>query len=167
MNEYGYISLTLGSITVTFDTFNTDGAFPRIGAEFPSPEFTASNTLVSPGNPYGSLEVWEFEGILTKANALLLRNLYREHRLLIDNRQDGKILLIDTILEVEERSPRTRAIAPAPFNTETTSGGYVSYYGQFYAAFRTPPEFKVDATDSNGNVTWAVNCSLIELGVKP
>ena len=166
MADYGYLSLTLGSFNTLIDTFNIDSGFPRIPGEFPSPEFSATRALISPGNPYGIGDRWEFEGILSKTNALNLKNLYREHRRLIDNRQDGKILLIDTILEIEEISPRTRAKAPTPFDTEISSGGYISFFGQFYVAFATPPEFKPEGV-IDGNLTWAVNCSLIELGLKP
>ncbi len=167
MADYGYISLSLGSFTATIDTFYMEDGFPRIPGEFPAPEFSATRALIAPGSAYGVGDRWEFAGRITKGNALNLKNLYREHRRLIDNRQDGKILLVDTILEVEELAPRTRAKAPAPFDTEVSSGGYVSFFGQFYVAFATPPEFSPDSVDELGNTTWLINCSLIELGVKP
>ncbi|MEX0271400.1 hypothetical protein AB3R30_19855 [Leptolyngbyaceae cyanobacterium UHCC 1019] len=160
-----YIQLSLGGFSVTCLLFLSE-SFPRIFGEFTAPSFTANNSLIQPGNPYGEPEQWQFQAVLTKAECLTLRNLYREHRRLNNARLDSKILLIDTVSEFEEVAPRTRATAASPFDTVTTTGGYVSYFARFYAVFQAAPEFEYWANGSDGSALWSVNLSLIEAGGK-
>ena len=160
-----YIQLSLSGFSVSCLLFLSE-SFPRIFGEFAAPSFSAAKSLIQPGNPYGEPEQWQFQAVLTKAECGVLRSLYREHRRLSNSRLDSKILLIDTISEFEEISPRTRATAAAPFDGSTTTGGYVSYFVRFYAVFSAAPEFKYWANASDGSALWSVNLSFIEAGGK-
>lgn len=160
-----YISLTLGGFSVTCLLFLSE-SFPRLFGEFTAPSFTAAKSLIQPGNPYGEPEQWQFQTVLTKAECLTLRSLYREHRRLNNARSQSQILLIDTVSEFEEMAPRTRATAAVPFDVVTTASGYVSYFARFYAVFQAAPEFEYWANGQDGSPLWSVNLSLIEAGGK-
>lgn len=54
----------------------------------------------------------------------------------------AEILLTDTNQKYVEKSPRTRAIAPAPNNAaDNLSGGYIAYYAKFKTWMVKAPEF--------------------------
>lgn len=162
----GYIRLALGSFTVDCVEFNATTDFPRSAGEFPSPTYTATRNLVAPGNPGRQLEKWSFEAILQKPDALNLEGLYREHRRLVDNRQSSSwVVLTDTTKEFcELGSSPTHNQADAPFNTTSTSGGYVYYYARFLTYFSTPLEIRYWGSDISGNPYWICTCNLVEAG---
>jgi hypothetical protein len=84
--------------------------------------------------------------------------MYWEHQRLRKNYLNASILLIDTTRTFKERSPRTRAIAPAPFNAVKQVGTYwISYYAQYWAWFDAQPEFT-----QAGSLHTTLQLSLIE-----
>lgn len=162
INADGYIYLSLNGISVSFTWFNTSGEFPRLFGDLPAPELNPWGNISVLGNPYGNPEKWDFEAIGTIADCQALCRIYREYLYLTYTRQDSKILLIDATRDIEERSPRTRAAAPSPFDTVTTNGGYVTYYGQYYVLFSAQPEGPVYWGSDSGNDYWSVKVRLLE-----
>lgn len=164
--SYGYISLSLGSLSIVIDTFTSDN-YPRLPGDFAEPQLNANQNLIAPGNPFGSREKFNFTGVLTKAQTLDLMSLYREHRRLVDNTQNGNVLIYDTILEFQELgSTPTRGRAATPFNGVTNSGGYCHYFAGFYTHFQSQPEALPYGVDPVGNILMEVTLSLIETGDK-
>lgn len=121
---------------------------PRIRAEISPPARSSSGALIAYGTAHDVPFIWEFQGLLSTADWKKLDLIFIEH----DDRRrrsagnptpssddDPKILLIDTFQEVREKTPRTRALAPATTETSIATG-YVEYYAQFYAWFSKAPE---------------------------
>jgi len=138
----GYVSLTLGNLQVSCDKFMGD-EFPRQKVEPAKSGLSALGTFVSYGRFYEERHKWTFNGVLKATDIPILDAIYWEHHRLRRTFQPAQILIVDTTQLFQERSPRTRATAPAPFNTVTTiSGGtYLSYYAQFWGWFDSEPQY--------------------------
>ena len=157
----GYLKLTLGELTVTLDGFQGED-FPRAKVEPMRPETSALGSFISYGRFYEDRHLWNCVAVISPEKARILDALYWEHHRLRRTFAPAHFLLIDTTQPFQERSPRTRAIAPAPFNQPTTvATSFISYYAQFYAWFDAQPQFTL-----LGSRHQSVRLSLIEYSDK-
>lgn len=165
MPDRQYLSLTLGTLSVTIYTFLNE-SYPRILYQAPSRQYTQWKTLVKQGLPFEPPNIWSVNALVTPDEAITIQQIYQEHLRLDRIDADSKITVIDTTWQHSERAPRTRAIAPSPFNTTTLFGSdnaYIRYYAQFYAVFSTEPKF----TQTGDMVTVTFSLTETEEKVTP
>ncbi len=144
----GYISLTFAGITVNYSQIQT-GPVPRMYMEMVENARSALGYIINKGHLYEDQHSWEFTAFF---NPITLDELHKTNRIYRAwhaarrNRQDTKILLIDTTHRFDETPPRTRAVAPSPDNTVITysDNGDISYYAQFWVAFGKKPVYSMN-----------------------
>lgn len=169
----GYLSLSLAGLSVEIRGI-VEYKPPRTRVEKPEATRTVTNALVIYGSAYDLPHTWELQACLTRSNWKVLESLWKEHELRrqtstglqepLPSDRDPAILLIDTFQEFIEKSPRTRATAPAPLNTvETVSTDFVSYYPQFLVYFASAPEIVTTGRlSSTGEEAHVVSLSFVE-----
>lgn len=141
-----YISLNLNGLTLTLDHF-ASGRFPRIQPQTSDPETSATGALNVFGYFHENPHLWEFSARISHADRDKLNAIYSEHLYLRRSFGNYKIILTDCTQPFVERSPRTRGIAPSPFNTElanTPYTGFVQYFATYKVVFSGNPEYGVE-----------------------
>lgn len=161
----GYISLTLGTRTVQFRGIIGGFKPPRVRSDMPEIERTAAGTAIVKGSVAELPHIWEFQSVVSKSDWLILEAMAFDFEQRRRNFQDFKILLTDTFFEHIEKSPRTRATAPAPLNQVTEIGDSVSYYARYWALFARMPE-AVQTGILNGEECVVVSMLLEEDSLK-
>jgi hypothetical protein len=136
----GYISISLSGITATITNFG-ETKIPRGLMGQTPPERSGYGTLQGLGLAYGPFYLLNFNGIVDLATADKIETIYLEFDRLRQADQIPDVLVIDTTWKFKERTTRTRATAPSPFDGVTTVGGYVQYFAQFYMWFSAEPQF--------------------------
>jgi hypothetical protein len=135
------LTLSISGLQLSIKKF-TDNKLPRVIVEpYPNLEYSVYGTPVGDGPLFSCKYIWSISTILTIDECRVLGAIYQEFDTQRRNLESASITLIDTNQSVEEKSPRTRAIAP---DTSAISlpNSYVSYYGQFYVWFTKPPDFQ-------------------------
>lgn len=139
-----YIALDLNGLALTFDRCFIEQDYPRRPNEI-SVDSSANNTIINYGNGNGEPELFEFAVLISPTQRDQLDVIYRKHRRLLETLQTNfPIILTDTTQLFKEEGSRTRAIAPAPYNTVQSNypySGWVAYYAKFYVVFTAPPTF--------------------------
>lgn len=136
----GYLQLDLGSLSVTIDRFVGE-KYPRVHIDTGSTEYSMYGNLIGYGRAVEEPHMWTVEALVTMEEAEILTAMYWEHSRLKRIKSVPDVTVTDTTFVFTERSPRTRAKAASPFDTETTfATSYVKYYAQYYAWFQARPE---------------------------
>lgn len=165
MTDRQYLSLTLGTLSVTIYKFLNE-SYPRILYQAPQRQYTQWKNLIKQGLPFEPPNIWSVNALVSEPEALIIQQIYQEHLRLDRIDADSKILVVDTTWQHSEKAPRSRAIAPSPFNTTTLFGSdnaYIRYYAQFYTVFSTEPKF----TQSGDVVTVTFSMTETEEKVAP
>lgn len=165
MVDRQYLSLTLGTLSVTIYKFLNE-SYPRILYQAPQVSYTAHRNIIEYGFPFEPPNIWSVNALVSEPEAVVIQQIYQEHLRLKRVGSSGKILVVDTTWQHSEKAPRTRAIAPSPFNTTTLFGSdnaFIRYYAQFYVVFSTEPKF----TQSGDVVTATFSLTETEEKVTP
>ncbi|MEH2070004.1 MAG: hypothetical protein V7K47_17895 [Nostoc sp.] len=136
------ITLILDSLCISFSNF-LDPKFPRARAiDGGKLEYSANGNGIGDGPVFEQPHLWTFSVYCTEQDMRILGAMYHES----DARRrqlpqtNTEITLIDKVREYQERSPRTRVIAPG--TSEVMVGAsHVSYFAQFHVWFVGEPEF--------------------------
>ncbi|MBW4692197.1 MAG: hypothetical protein KME27_10570 [Lyngbya sp. HA4199-MV5] len=141
-----YISFTLGDLSLTIYDYQFAGdAFPRLIVEQPASQRSAYGNFVGYGRVYEAPHILVFSAFLEWDEWKLLDGLYRRQEKRRQAREpvaNVETLVVDTTTEFQEEGSRTRALAPAPFNTVSNiSATEISYFAQYYFRFTQPPKF--------------------------
>jgi hypothetical protein len=130
------ITLILGSLSVSFTKF-VEPRFPRARAvDGGKLEYSASGNAIGDGPAYEPPHLWSFSVYCTDQDMRILGAMYYES----DARRrqlpqiNTELTLIDKVREYQERSPRTRVIAPGASEV-MVGGSHVSYFAQFHVWF--------------------------------
>ena len=157
------LSLSIGDLSLTLNKFS-DRQLPRTIIEPHSGvEYSIWGTTIGDGPVFQPKYVWSVTasvGHCQEQNAeRMLGAIYAEFDLRRRTmpHENAQIRLIDTNQEIQEKAPRTRAIAPGTAIT-TLPGEYISYFAQFDVWFVQPPSYSVE-----GRIR-TVNFSLQETG---
>jgi hypothetical protein len=137
-----YLELTINGLTVRLERFLNETQ-PRIDATGNESNltYTASGAAVVGGSSFESLSIWNVEAPISATDAQTLKLIYTECDYQRRMQGNFNILVTDTTQLHEERSPRTRALAP---NTSVISRSpYVLYYARYYAVMLKKPEFRI------------------------
>lgn len=138
-----FLKLTIGDLTVTHNQFFNEVA-PRIDAEGQEDEviYTPPGSTVIQGTDYDNWSIWNVDAYCTKDDfdTLCLIRVEQRYR-----RQHGLnepfITVVDTTQKMQERAPRTRALAPGAI--EGNRSPYIVYYAQYKAVMLSRPEFRL------------------------
>lgn len=88
---------------------------------------------------------WEFETLISDESIRILDAMFWEYSFRVREKQKDPspdLILTDCTRATTERAPRSRAIAPPPFDTVFTLEGeqkYVAYQAKFYVWFAQEP----------------------------
>jgi hypothetical protein len=118
---------------------------------------------------YEDKEVFDFSTLVSDSGKAAIEALYTEHHRLRRLRNPNpEITLTDCTTKFVEASPRTRAIAPAPFNTqELINGGLdVCYFAKFYVFFMQRPEYELMGSVWNPLISQSEVCWKVTLRFK-
>ena len=136
------ITLILDSLSVSFTRF-VDPKFPRARAvDGGKLEYSANGNAIGDGPVYEAPHLWSFSVYCTEQDMRILGAMYHESdaRRRVLPQINTELTLVDMVREYQERSPRTRAIAPG--TSEVMVGAsHVSYFAQFHVWFVAEPEF--------------------------
>ncbi|MEH2467847.1 hypothetical protein [Nostoc sp.] len=136
------ITLILDSLSADFAKF-VEPKFPRARAiEGGKLAYSANGSSIGDGLVFEQPHLWTFSVYCSEQDMRILGAMYHEsdvrRRLL--PQINTELTLIDKVREYQERSPRTRAIAPG--TSEVMVGAsHVSYFAQFHVWFVSEPEF--------------------------
>jgi len=141
-----YISLTLGDLSLTIFDYQLSGnRFPRLPAKKAANARSADGNFVGYGQIYEPPNLFSFTAFLDWDEWKLVDGLYKRHVQRFQAKRplnEVELLVIDTTTELQEDAPRTRATAPAPFNSVTSlTVTNLSYFAQYYCWFASEPEF--------------------------
>lgn len=138
-----YVSFSLENLTVTFYQNQIVAAdFVRSPVEMVEHSRTALGFIIATGRLSEDFYLFDFSAVVSEDDAILVDAMYWRFHELRRLRQPNSILAIDTLRPFIERSPRTRAVAPEPFNTtQIIQGNYVKYYAQFWTMFNRKPVY--------------------------
>lgn len=136
------IRLILDNLSVSFTKF-LDPKFPRARAiDGGKLEYSAAGCSIGDGPVFEQPHLWTFSVYCSEDDIRILGAMYHES----DTRRrqlpqlNTELTLIDKVREYQERSPRTRVIAPG--TSEVMVGAsHVSYFAQFHVWFVAEPEF--------------------------
>lgn len=133
-----YLEISINSLTVRFNQFLND-ALPRIDSDTSGDRiaYTASGSVVFQGPQFEGFSLWTVESVVSEADHNTLQLIYTESDYQRRIGGNPNILVTDTIQQVTERSPRSRALASG--TTATTQSPYVLYYAQFNAIMPARP----------------------------
>lgn len=165
-----YIHLAIASLQVTVNEFVDPDGYPRKSADAGGRQLSVWGNPVRYG--YGRLkdtqQIFQFTAVLSQVQSRILSNMYLYQKDLLDRKQPNYgIQLTDTVNEFRELGAvRTRAKAPAPFDTETVSGGVLCYYARFSVEFTAEPAVIDTWTHAELGRSEVVVCTLEELGQK-
>lgn len=140
-----FIQLQLGQRVIRFERFFVGASPPRRKDEMFEVGLNAYGAFTLKGRVYEDKEVFDFTTLISYDSKTKIDALYTEHHRLRRNRNPNpEILLTDCTSKFVEAVPRTRAIAPAPFNSEELiNGGLdVQYFAKFYVFFMQRPEYE-------------------------
>lgn len=160
-----YLSLTLNSLAVTIDTFLNE-SYPRLLYAAPSIEYSQYRTLIKKGLPFVPPEQWVVSCLLTPDNADLVEAIYQEHLRLRRLNLEDRILTTDTTWKYKEVAPRTKAVAPSPYDAVLLFGvgdTHVKYFARFYTIFSAQPTF----TESGDKVACSFSLAETDEVVAP
>ncbi|MHC5897291.1 hypothetical protein [Nostoc sp.] len=136
------ITLILDNLSVTFTKF-LDPKFPRARAlDGGKLEYSANGSSIGTGPVFEQPHLWTFSVYCTEQDMRILGAMYHESdaRRRVLPQINTEITLIDRVREYQERSPRTRVIAPG--TSEVMVGAsHISYFAQFHVWFVAEPEF--------------------------
>jgi hypothetical protein len=160
-----YLSLTLNSLSVAITTFVGE-SYPRLLYAAPKLDYTQHRNLVANGFPFVPPETWVVSCFLTVDEADTLDAIYREHLRLKEVSAQPRLTVIDTTWRYKELAPRTKAVAPPPYDVIKTLGTgntHVSYFARFYAYFLAEPKF----TEAGDHVTCSFSLSETDENIAP
>jgi hypothetical protein len=156
------LTLSLAGLTVVCQSFK-DFKFPRVHGDKAKSNRSSYGAFINYGLSYEA-HIWEFVVSLPESQWQILEAIYKEQVYRIDAELNPDILLVDTLMPIVERLPRTRAVAPAPLNIITTFGSnYAKFYAQFYAQIEVAPEivdFGVDK--ATGEYRYHISLAMAE-----
>lgn len=117
---------------------------PRIRANIGQITHTSSGTPVEDGSFYEPRHIWEFQGLVTPEQQMLLSMIFSES----DHRRRNQIANTQVFVDDEtqvytERFPRTRKLVPGAsvINQPSVDPTHVAYYARFQARFTKEPQF--------------------------
>lgn len=138
------IDLSISGISVSLRLFNSED-YPRVAADDgASVAYSANGATIGRGRLYEPKHLWDLTTYCTQAEEEMLRLIWAEHDHLRRSLQPCNILVVDRTQVVEERLPRTRAIAPgstAIYYPITGTATHILYCAQFYAWMTAKPKF--------------------------
>ncbi|MEH2458281.1 hypothetical protein [Nostoc sp.] len=136
------ITLALDNLYVICTNF-LEPKFPRGRAvEGGKLEYSVNGNPIGDGPVYEQPHLWTFSVYCSIQDIRILGAMYHES----DARRrqlpqiSTELTLIDQVQEYQERSPRSRAIAPGS-NEVIVGAIHVSYFAQFHVWFTKEPEF--------------------------
>lgn len=146
------LTLSISGLSLEINRF-TEGRFPRtIVDHYAKVEYSFYGSNIGDGSLFVPKFIWAVGAVLTKDEARLLSTIYSEFDTLRRLDLSANILLIDTIQEVQERAPRTRAIAPGTSEVFVGSN-HTSYFAQYNVWITSPPDYEVFGLDRRCNFT--------------
>ena len=144
-----YIKLEFAGLTFTIDGVVypfLNSEFPRSAYEIPDVQRSAYGTYYSFGHVYEDDSKWRIATFVNEVDQVTIDAMFFQQSSLQRTQQNinNKILLTDTTKRTTERSPRTRAKAPSPFDdiiSVGTSPIFLGYYPKFYVRFSKAPVY--------------------------
>jgi len=140
-----------------------EARFPRTRADpVASLEYSVAGTPIIDGPSFEPKYIWQISCLLEDEEAAILRLIYNES----DKKRrtapygGNEILIFDYFDPVEEKVPRTRAIAPDAVETLVKSG-YISYFAQFKGFLLKEPEFTKTGIYKSANFTLVESSKIL------
>jgi len=146
-----YLSFSIAGITIPIYAgtgeivFHKQDNFPRLRADAPGIERSAYNTPIKYGGFLPEPHIWTLKMLAPIKYKPVVQAMYDVHNNLFTKNQPAEIRIVDAYDLFNELGDRTRAVAPAPFDTVSINeSGLTEYFAQFDVWFSKRPEFTLE-----------------------